>query len=160
MKKMGPYIGCLFAILFVSIIGYLAVYSHIDFFKKKNSPLNVYVSKVTVLKSSEKIVSKESINGLLVSLDVDLVSKDGKAIYSIDIKNDGDVQARLDDIKIQRNNGKAIKYSYENFKVDEVIEPGDVKTLKVVLEGNSIKNISNTDLKGRVDINLTFVKNL
>ena len=160
MKKLNPYIGGLLAIAFVSIIGYLAVYSHIDFFKKKNSTLDVYIDKVSVMKSSAEVISKETYNGLSITLDVDLVSKEGQAIYSIDIKNNSEVSARLDDIKFDREKAKSIKYTYEDLKVDEVIEPNKVKTLKVVLDSYDTKNKQNSELKGKVDIMLTFVKSL
>lgn len=163
MKKMGPYIGGLLAVIFVSVVGYLAVYSHLDYIKENNADLDVYIDKIEPLKSSNKVVSKENIetDKLSASFDVDLVSKDGKVIYDIDIVNNGIVDARIDDIEVSREKGKCIKYSYDNIRVDDVIKAGDKSSLKLALENdNTTENPSKEDLAGKIHVKLVFAKSL
>ena len=163
MKKLGPYIGGLLAVIFVSLVGYLAVQSHVDYIKKKNTDLDVYIDRINTLKSSNDIVSKENLetDKLGVSFDVGLVSKEGKIIYDVEIVNDGVVDARIDDIVINKEKGKCIKYSYENLKVDDVIKAGSKVTLRLTLENdNTIENPSKDDLSGKINIKLLFAKSL
>lgn len=163
MKKIGPYIGGLLAVIFVSVVGYFAVYSHIDYIKKSNSDLNVYIDKIEALKSSNNVVSKENIeiDKLSVSFDVDLAAKDGKIIYDVDIVNDGIVDARIDDIAISKEKGKCIKYSFDNIRVDDVIKAGSKVTLKIILENdNTTENLSKDDLIGKINVKLMFAKSL
>ena len=161
MKKISPYIGGFLAVMFVSIVGFLAVQKHLDYIKKDNANLNVYINKIGVLKSSDDVVSKESIDTdkLSASFDVNLVSKNGKIIYDVDIVNDGIVDARIDDIEIGREKGKGIEYSYENLRVDDVIKAGSKVTLKLILENdNTTENPSKEDLVGKIKVKLVFAK--
>ena len=163
MKKIGPYIGGLLAVIFVSVVGYLALFSHLDYIKQSNADLDVYIDKIESLKSSNNVVSKENIetDKLSASFDVDLVSKDGKVIYDIDIVNNGIVDARIDDIEVSKEKGKCIKYSYENIRVDDVIKAGSKVTLKLALENDdTTENPSKEDLAGKIHVKAVFAKSL
>ena len=84
---------------------------------------------------SENIEINEPESGY--NFDANFLAKDQELIYSATITNDEDTEIKITNVSLNSSSYDFLEYSYDGISVDDVLEPGESKTITIAVRTNT-----------------------
>lgn len=92
--------------------------------------------------------------------DVNLTSETDSIEYLVTIKNNGDLDAKLDSIVTNKTGSDAIVYEISNIKENDILKKGENVTVKIKVSINPNIGINESNIKTEMLIIFNYIQNV
>ncbi|MCI9084143.1 MAG: hypothetical protein HFH46_00825 [Bacilli bacterium] len=162
-KKNNIIIGSLCAVVLLMVVGYAAFSSvlNIKGTSKVSSNWNVHISNISVLQTTGSATNAEdpSWDALTGTFKTNLVSPGDAMEYSVEIYNEGTLDAVLEKITLTDTNNPAIKFTASGLEEGTILKAGSTADLTVKVEYLNSVTSQPDNLKSELTITLDYVQN-
>ncbi len=162
-KNKNALIGGLLAIVFVMAVGYAAFSTTLNIQGTANvtSKWDVHIDSITpgtpvgTAKSVSATVEDGSLNA---NFTTELVSPGDSLTYTVTVKNDGTLAAKLSNLTFTHDENDAILYTYNGIAKDDVIAAGKTQTFTITVQYNPAVTGQPTNTKSDLSMVMNYVQ--
>lgn len=153
----------LLAVVLVMAIGYAAFSQQLTITGTSTitSKWDVHIEDIAV--NSETLDGKNlsatvGSDKLSATFQAELVSPGSSVTYNVTVKNDGNLDAKLDTITFNDSNNEAIQYSYSGIAQNDVLEAGGESTFTITVKFNNSYKQTPTSTTSSLTMNLNYIQ--